>query len=266
MACRIQRRREWMVRIMHELDSFKQKGIFLTLTYDEKNLPENMSLQPNDLQLFWKRLRKKYKKKIKYYSCGEYGDLNKRPHYHAIIFGLQLSDLNIYLIGKKMISKDIEKIWLYGYNQVGTVTTDSASYVAGYIEKKLLGKAADYNETGRVAPFSRCSQGIGKDYVIKNESMILDNLNITIKGKNVGIPRYYKKLLKQNLDPMLLYDKGQEKRDAKVALYAKAFASGGDKAVDQLRLDIESYRRECIKAGLERHKRNTLDSSVGNVK
>jgi hypothetical protein len=41
-----------------------------------------------------KRLRKKYShKKLSFYHCGEYGEKQGRPHYHAIIFNHQFSDL-----------------------------------------------------------------------------------------------------------------------------------------------------------------------------
>ena len=60
---------------------------YITLTYNDDHLPANGSLQPRDLQLFWKRLRKARTPGIRYYACGEYGDQTARPHYHAIIFG-----------------------------------------------------------------------------------------------------------------------------------------------------------------------------------
>lgn len=105
------------------------KACFITLTYSPENLPENNSLSSRDLQLFFKRLRKKiHPHKIRYFACGEYGERFKRPHYHAIIFGLD----NCHLTWQT-----IHDCWNKGIIDVGSVTKDSISYVAGYVSKKM---------------------------------------------------------------------------------------------------------------------------------
>jgi hypothetical protein len=30
--------------------------------------------------------------KVRFFHCGEYGDLTRRPHYHALIFGYDFPD------------------------------------------------------------------------------------------------------------------------------------------------------------------------------
>lgn len=242
LGCRIARRREWMVRIMHELDSFKQVGVFLTLTYNNKSLPPSASLDKEQLKKFWKRLRKYYNgKKIKYYACGEYGD-EGRPHYHAIVFGIELDELEIYLVNKKMVSKVIERLWKFGFNQVGTVTTDSASYVAGYIEKKLTGEMAynAYYQIGKIPPYSVMSKGIGEDFALKNQEQIREALGITIKGKNVGLPRYYRKLLDLPADQIMAL--GDEKRERIHERFREVYEKGGLGLVDMTKVEIRKYR------------------------
>lgn len=257
MGCRIARRREWSVRIMHELSTWKNCGFFLTLTYDDENMPDNQSLNKPDLQLFWKRLRKSIEpKKIRYYACGEYGENTKRPHYHAIVFGLSLSEINTVMNSKgRMISKDIEKLWKYGFNVVGTVTTDSAQYVAGYIEKKLNGPEGqlEYAQTGRVAPFSAASLGIGRQYADENSQQIKQQLNITINGKNVGIPRYYKKRLE--IDTEQIKERLKQKEHKLHDIYEKVYNNGGLDAVDKRMRDTAQYRYEMIKSRLQSKKR-----------
>lgn len=270
MGCRIALRREWSVRIMHELDSFGSIGSFITLTYSDINLPENGTLRKDHWQKFMKRLRKYYPdKKIRFYACGEYGGEKKRPHYHAIIFGISLDDLEAKRVNNRLISRVIERLWRDGFNVVGTVTTDSAQYVAGYIEKKLTGEAGEeeYEKTGRIAPFSLCSQGIGKNYCEANSEQIKQLLNITVKGKNVGIPRYYKKRI--NLDQNALYDKGEEQRkkihDRYELYYQQNNKNGdGEKAVDILRREIASYRYEALRARIAL-KTRTLDKDDGSI-
>lgn len=266
MGCRIAKRREWSVRIMHELSTNQSKGSFITLTYKDELLPISNSLVKRDLQLFWKRLRKYYPgKKIRYYACGEYGEQNKRPHYHAIVFGLDLADLEARKTKNRLVSHVINDLWVLGYNVVGTVTIDSAQYVAGYIEKKLNGEAGknEYEKTGRIAPFSLMSQGIGKQYAAENAAQITENLGITIKGINVGIPRYYKQKLK--IDPNELYEMGQEKRDKVAKRYAEAYKIGGEKLADQTRREIASYRYEALRAKLALKTRTLEKQNSGSL-
>ena len=198
LACRIARTREWTVRLLHESE-FWEDTSFVTLTYDDEHLPLNGSLVPRDLTLFFKKLRKDLgDKKIKYYACGEYGDTYGRPHYHAIIFGLSPKD-------KKLI----EDNWQKGFVKIGCVTYDSCRYVAGYVQKKLYGKASkEYEEKGIIAPFSRMSKGLGERYVDKYWNKLYDMNTVTVRGVPMGLPRYYQKKL--DYDGFLNYDISKE--------------------------------------------------------
>ena len=57
LACRIKNRKEWQIRMLHELN-YHDDAVFLTLTYSDEYLPDNNTLVKRDLQLFIKRLRK----------------------------------------------------------------------------------------------------------------------------------------------------------------------------------------------------------------
>lgn len=200
MACRVNRARDWAVRIMHETDEYDYSS-FVTLTYDDDNVPYYFgygdewvqTLCKRDLQKFFKRLRSYYsKQKIKYYACGEYGERTHRPHYHAIIFGLKPND--------ELCDFLQFKVWKKGMVHVGFVTYDSARYVASYVQKKWYGSDWSNKYEGREREFQLSSQGFGKRFVEKNKEQILNNRNITIYGKDVGIPRYYRKLLDLNCE------------------------------------------------------------------
>lgn len=198
LACRIARTREWTVRLLHESE-FWDDTLFVTLTYDDEHLPPNRSLVPRDLTLFFKRLRKDLGKRlIKYYACGEYGDTFGRPHYHSIIFGLSPKDIKL-----------IDDNWSQGFVKIGTVTYDSCRYVAGYVQKKLYGKASkEYEEKGIVAPFSRMSKGIGLSYIDKYWNKLYDMNTVTVRGVPMGLPRYYQKKL--DYDGFLNYDSSMD--------------------------------------------------------
>lgn len=205
MACRIARARQWALRLLHEMDSW-DKAVFITLTYDDKNLPKGEefkfkvedrvgtaqypTLVKRDLQLFFKRLRKNLKKRpIKYYACGEYGENNGRPHYHAIVFGLSTFDKTL-----------IDESWAKGLVHIGTVTYDSCRYVAQYIDKKYDGELGRkvYGSKNISKPFQLVSQGMGLRFAVKYQDELKENLHTTVKGVIVSLPRYYK--LKLDVD------------------------------------------------------------------
>lgn len=217
IGCRQAKAAEWADRIMNEA-RMHNANTFITLTYDQKNLPKNESLDHKDWQDFAKRLRDQ-EGRFRYFMCGEYGDDFGRPHYHAILFGLKFDDEEIAGIrtdarGKKYHysrSDKLEKIWGNGFTEVGDVTQESAGYVARYTFKKQRGKNAEstYNvvdeQTGEIVdrlkpPYAQGSlkPGIGATYVEKYFDQIFDNdFLVNDNYKIRPIPRYYYKLLER---------------------------------------------------------------------
>lgn len=128
---------------------------FITLTYDEESLPPDGSLRSRDLQLFIKRLRHYAKRQIRYFACGEYGDLTMRPHYHAALFNVQHTEQNL-----------IDIAWGLGRTSIAELTMERANYVAGYVTKKMT-DANDDRLQGRTPEFARMSlrPGIGSPSV-----------------------------------------------------------------------------------------------------
>lgn len=180
--------KEWSFRIMNECSLYTD-NCFITLTY--KNNP--IDLQPRDLQLFIKRLRKKISpKKIRYFACGEYGSKKGRPHYHLIIFGWRPNDLVEFFEDKGSIiykSKMVEDIWQNGFISVGDVSQESAKYCAKYMQK-MLQKSSSF----KVPPFVRMSlkPGIGTNWFLNNLKC-LNTDKIYSNGFYIKIPRYYLK-------------------------------------------------------------------------
>lgn len=149
-ACRAAQSSVWTLRMQLEaLDHFT--FAFIGLSYDDKKLGyPAYSLQPSHIQSWLKRLRFHLDYPIRYYVCGEYGEKKKRPHYHAIIFGLKVEDYKL--------ARDL---WGYGNVDTQTGRIESLAYVAGYVNKKLgvLKHNAFYKD--RVPEFQRCSKGLG---------------------------------------------------------------------------------------------------------
>lgn len=185
MACRVNRGQEWSLRLMHEYDYYKE-AVFLTLTYNDVNIVEGGSLVKVDAQNFIKRLRSAIDVEIRYYLVGEYGERTRRPHYHAIVFG----------IGSKY-KKIINECWGMGFVSVGSVERKSINYVTSYVQKKLYGKMAKEEYIGRIAPFALMSKRLGLRWLMDNKDQVLQHMGVRNEGRTVRAPRYYFKKLKE---------------------------------------------------------------------
>ena len=181
------------------MDYFKE-NTFVTLTYDNEHLPFDLSIHKLDLQLFFKRLRSDLgSRKIKYFACGEYGDNTCRPHYHSIIFGMSSAEKEV-----------IDSAWSKGFTYCGSVTYESARYVAGYVMKKYNGEKAKEVFGNKEVPFRLSSLGLGKRWCEDHEAELIKNLGFTVKGIPVGMPRYYRNKLGDKLDEKLLEERRVE--------------------------------------------------------
>lgn len=233
MACRIARSREWSIRLLHEMDYFDE-SVFVTLTYNDENLPVDGNVSKDVLQRFFKRLRKRLDgRSIKYFACGEYGEKNGRPHYHAIILGLSVSEHVIDNSGGIMKSLDgpINDAWNMGFVTLGFVSYESCRYVSEYITKQLSGRMA---VSGRVQPFSLKSNGIGRRYVEDNKTLLEKELSIRYKGIPLGLPKYYRNLLE--VDSQVLYEKGKERLEELKEFYVNKYGEENDKIFDKVKL------------------------------
>jgi hypothetical protein len=217
-GCRLEQSRQWAMRIFHE-QSLWPNNIFITLTYDNEHLPKigkkKGNLVKKDFQDFMKRLREPNKelnwyppKPIRYFHCGEYGEKNDRPHYHAVLFNCSFNDYKP-LKGFKGLStsETLNNIWGKGYSSIGNVTFDSASYVAGYVQKKINGKQKESHyaiidsKTGeyfgqRQQEYSTMSRrpGIAGLWFAKHKSDVFPSDNIHINGREMRPPKYYDRL------------------------------------------------------------------------
>lgn len=199
IACRINKKREWTLRLQHET-AFADSAYFITLTYDDEHLPldENGLNCPNvrDIQLFLKRLRKHYKdSKIRYMINSEYGEEFKRIHYHGIIFNLPSDILDGATIIKRKSgisyhSQKFEDFWQCGNAEIADICPERIAYTCQYfVDKSILD---GYKPS--ISVMSR-GYGIGKIASEKlSDKVRFYNLK-SLKshtGNPVSIPRYYK--------------------------------------------------------------------------
>lgn len=190
LHCRISRARLWQYRQV--LESFCHPfNCFVTLTYDDQHLPGSASLEPRDLQLFLKRLRAAVAPhRVRFFAVGEYGEKNRRPHYHLSLFGLSEA---VVVHGKPCAVVDhrglvtsgwFHDCWGRGGVHLGEFNWKTAGYTCGYITKFLGDRAKGIKFA--VPEFSRMSlrPGIGGLATRIIASSLVGN-NQALKGRDV---------------------------------------------------------------------------------
>lgn len=163
--CRINKRREWVARLILESGEHDYSA-FITLTYNDENLPKNLCVEKKAGQLFLKRLRNelaKQKRRFRYYFVGEYGEKSQRPHYHAILFGVSPTEGEL-----------IKKVWPFGYCHIGTAEQKSMSYASSYVVKKWTKKETP-ELNGRTPEFCLISKnpGLGANFASRTAKAYL---------------------------------------------------------------------------------------------
>lgn len=180
-GCQADRAMAWAIRC-HQEASLHKSNSFLTITYNDKNLPSDGKLRPDDLRLFFRRLKSGYD--FRYFACGEYGDKTRRPHYHALIFGQDFLQGNVVQINENLYSNnDVAETWGNGTVVCAPVTMATCCYVAGYVAKKI----------GDTDTFSKMSRnpGIGKRWIEKYWQEVANNGTVVIEGRELPVPQRY---------------------------------------------------------------------------
>lgn len=173
-CCVEKKRREWSFRGIAETVYSETTPIFVTLTYNNNNLPKN-GLQKTDVQKFMKRLRINLERdghevKLRYMLCGEYGSKTHRPHYHAVIWNYpQMKNLHNRLAS-------VEKAWQLGFCYVVTCDAGAVRYICKYLRKESSFELPQ----GWQRPFllsSRRNGGIGAEFAKSQIAPLRKNPN-----------------------------------------------------------------------------------------
>lgn len=214
IGCRLEYSRQWANRGYCESKCWNQNW-FITLTYDEDNLPTTdegiPTLVPEHMTMFMKSLRQIMKRdhfqdNIRFMGCGEYGSERERPHMHLILFNCNFPTESFYkprVINNEIYyqNKIIERAWKHGISNISECTWNNIAYTARYITKKINGKLEEeaYAENQK-KEFFRVSRmpGIGEQYYQEHKHNIYKRDEIIIKNKEGTIttkpPKYFDKL------------------------------------------------------------------------
>lgn len=216
VGCRLTRASSWAVRCSHEAQLY-DRNCFVTLSYADEHLPKYGSLRYEDVQAAIKRLRKRErgfaaspngKYPIRFFLAGEYGGQSWRPHYHALFFNFDFEDKFYWRTSESGFpsyrSPFLEDIWKLGSSEIGSVTPQSAGYVAQYSLKKVMGRQASEKfyswvdsssgEVCEVRPeFCVMSRrpGLGAWWLDRYESDVLPRDYCIVDGRRVKVPRFY---------------------------------------------------------------------------
>lgn len=185
LACRINDTRAWFVRSHFELKKIERPfHYFLTLTYDNEHLPDDGLCHKEDLKKFLNNLNTSFGLKMRYFATSDYGSINNRAHYHAII-----------LSSCKVTADQINRIWKKGFVYLKSCNTENIKYTLRYTVKKVPFEKND----GR--NFRLISKGWGDNvskYYTGQEYFVID-------GKKYGIPDYLKKKLGIDKEKIITY-------------------------------------------------------------
>jgi len=188
-----------------------ERNCFITLTYDPRKEPEGGSVRVKDFQMFMKRMRKDLEdgkteedRRVRYFHCGEYGEKSSRPHYHALLFGVDFSLDGVPIKRERghtlFKSGSLDRLWGLGHASVGSLTMESAAYVARYVMKK------DTAETGRYGRIDHNGDlffvrpeyvtmsrrpGIGSKWFEQFASEVYPSDEVVHEGKRYRPPRFY---------------------------------------------------------------------------
>lgn len=229
LLCREEQARQQAVRVTHEAMSHEE-NCFVTLTYDNKNLPPYGGLRYDDLVKFWKRVRKflwkHYRKRLRYYAVGEYGDKTLRPHYHACIFGHAFTEGRVILKTTPHLlwwSPELAQLWGMGNNvSVGALNFETARYTASYVTKKLRMKQQYVRieeETGELVkleqPRAFMSRNLARKWWEENRHYVSATDTVIINGRKQKPPKAYDKWLGEVNKLPLEMVKEERKRKSK---------------------------------------------------
>lgn len=277
IECRLEYARNWAIRSVHEA-KMHDKNSFITLTYSDEKLT-SPKLQYRDFQLFAKRLRDRLHQelvkrigkinwsqldqsekkiliqanKIGIFVTGEYGELTKRPHWHAIIYNWEPPDQRYKRTnenGDKIFSSQIlDDLWSHGSTETGAVTFKSAGYVARYAAKKLV----HGNDGHDYEPISKKSthQAIGKKWLEANWPDAFNHGYIILQNGTeyiqTPIPRYYEKWLQKHHPERWITYVTQTKND-------KIAKASEKSACEQHQENLINHSRLNRRKGLQRSK------------
>ncbi len=219
--CLSTRIEDWIIRLKEEL-RVSQYSLFLTLTYNDDNLPDGNLPSKKDVQLFHRYLRRKGLK-FKYFIVSENGEQYNRIHYHGIyFFTAYIEDLYSILVST----------WNKGYIFMGDANGKTIRYVTKYILKDFGGTKDN---------FYLMSKNLGLNYVERmlnwHRSDLLNRCYYPDGKFKKHMPRYYRNKIYTENEKSLI----NHHQDLHLSSQVDCFSSG--EFYNQIQNQLEKQRR-----------------------
>lgn len=245
-GCRMDRARDWALRCYHEASlyeyncfltlTYNKESVPDNNNLNKKHLQrffKKLRKRYNGIDMVYRDGKKTYP--IRYFCCGEYGENFDRPHYHVCLFNFDFFDKYEWKKSNGLPlyrSDELEELWSeeinpydytrynlenifekkgrfyakLGYAYIGTMTIESAGYVARYCNKKIGGEKKkshyavvdddgviiSYREQEYVTMSRR--PGIAYDWYKKNKGDLYPKDFTTVNGQKYRTARYYDKI------------------------------------------------------------------------
>lgn len=276
IGCTLEYSRQWAIRCVHE-SMMHDENCFITLTYNNENLPRDNGVHKDEVQKFMKNLRREVNPKlVRYYAAGEYGDRFNRPHYHICLFGHDFKDKEILEITKRgrlsnrfstrqmctlYTSKELGKLWKKGFHSIGKLNFETAAYAARYVTKKRFVSDSSYDSyvafnrkyKGRNVEFALMSRmpGLARSWIEKYMTDVYPKGYFTINGIKMRTIRYYDKVFQRycaDNDEFGMYEEYEKMK-------AKRKAKDKNESPKRL-MEREYHKKITIKRHLNRRLEN----------
>lgn len=284
IGCNAARAAEWKVRLLLEA-RFHECASFATFTYANEHLPEDYSLSRRTVQLLNKRLRNAFGP-FRFFFVGEHGDganSTHRPHYHAIFFGLPIRDAVPMEVSQSGLpqweSAALSAAWGMGRVTLGEFSGASASYIAGYVHKKLGRRADDeryrlvHPVTGEVCQvqpeFSQMSRrpGIGMQWFRRFEDTdARSDFLISLGGRKAAMPSYFRELVDARREAVALDAFGRLPPGRLLNDFELFDILRKRDRLVEARLRVEDFTPDRLGVREEAHRLRTAGFARGNVR
>ena len=163
-----------MIVSIFAAQSYIKQGQFITLTYDDDNLP--YGLCHDHFAGFMKRLRDRDgTPDVKIHVAGEYGEKSGREHFHFLVYNHRFK------------IEEIEESWGKGFVYDGTLTPESMKYVSGYINKKGYDPCS-----GKRPPYGRTSCNLPDGLSPEDIQYMCKTGKIKYNGRKFNVPRNWR--------------------------------------------------------------------------
>lgn len=170
-VCRMKYRKQMAVRIFMESSIEKPiDNYFITLTYDDQNIPTIAGRQcfnKEHLVRFLDSLRHKLRSRglsLRYFGTCEYGEEGYRSHYHFLFFLYGPKKSRFAYKGVHEFNRNyIQPLWPYGFTYDGRVSVPSVMYCTCYALKDDQALERDWTgfEEGRPFRLFSLRPGLG---------------------------------------------------------------------------------------------------------